>query len=532
MRALTVTQALSDRLNRVPDEAFLHCGALSDGWMTLAELDARSSRLAGGLAALGVHPGDRVAVLAPNRVEMIDTLFAMAKLGSVQVPLNYWLKGDLVHYQLQHCGARVLITDSCGLAIAAPVLPTTAVEQVVLLDAGTRSDGVMFEDLLQAAPIQPVAAQPGDLLSISYTAGTTAAPKGCMLSTGYYAAVGYSYGVRGWVIPGDRIYTSFPLFHASGQLVAFMSALVNDASIAVAPEFHASTFMRDAAALAATTLMGVGASAHAILDRPDNPDDDRHPFRLAVWVPLPAPRQLQFERRFATPVISEGYGQTECVPITASDVHGQRDRTTSGKPAPLIDVEIIDEHGAKVPTGQIGEITVRPRVPHAMFSGYWNQPAEPTNSGGQAWHRTGDAGRQDDSGFITVVDRIRDIIRRRGENVSSLYLENTLREMPGVADVAVCAVPSPLGEDDIKACIVETHTGALNPAAIYEFLRDRVAYFAMPRYVHVRDCLPVNALGRVMKQQLRDEGLPPGCWDFESLQLTVPRDERRASARG
>jgi crotonobetaine/carnitine-CoA ligase len=526
MRPTTVGDALQRRLDRTPDEPFFHCGAATDPWLTFRALDDRARRLAGGLAALGVARGDRVVLLLPNRAEMVELLFAIAALGAVQVPLNSWLKGDFLRYQFADCGAQVLVTDTAGLGTTTNLLGGTGIRDVVVVEG---AGALSYANLLRAEPVDPVRATPGDLLSISYTSGTTADPKGCMLSTGYYAAVGTSYGERGWVVPSDRIYTSFPLFHTSGQMVALMSALVNDASLAVAPEFSASRFRADAVALDATMLLGVGVTASALLDRAAHPEDGAHPFRLASFVPLPPDRQQEFERRFRTPVMAEGYGQTECVPITASPVDGARDRATSGSPAPLVEVRIEAGHGTEAPRGAVGEIVVRPRVPHAMFSGYWGKPADTVAAWADLWHHTGDFGRMDDAGFVTFVDRKKDVIRRRGENVSSAHLEAVLRSLAGVAEVAVCAVPASLGDDDIKVCLVETTPGAVTPEAVFEHLRHRVAYFAMPRYVAVRESLPVNALGRVMKHRLRDEGIPEGCWDFEHLGLVVLRHERRGT---
>ena len=499
--------------------------------MTPGELRDRAARLAGGLASLGTGRGDRVALLMPNRVEMVESLFACANLGAIQVPLNYWIRGEYLRYQLSDCGARVLIADQAGFETAEPLLAGTGIEHVVLLDGETQPGGVRYQELLASAPAEPVAVAPGDLMSISYTSGTTAVPKGCMLSHGYYTQIGRTYAERGWLIAGDREYTAFPLFHVSGQLLGIMSTLVNDASLAVAEEFHASTFVADAAALEATMLFGVGAMANALLNQPRQDTDAAHSLRLAIFAPLAPGRQLEFEDRFRTPVMAEGFGQTECVQVTQSGVNGPRDRGTSGPAAPLYEVRIVDEEDNEVPAGVPGEIVVRPKHAHTMYSGYWNKPEVTVETWRNLWHHTGDFGRMDDNGFMSFVDRMKDRMRRRGENVSSLHLEEVLRGLPGVAEVAVCAVPGQLGDDDIKACIVETAPGALSAAAVFGFLRDRVAYFAIPRYVHIHEALPVNALGRVMKDRLRAEGVPDDGWDLEEQGLVVPKDERRGAGR-
>jgi crotonobetaine/carnitine-CoA ligase len=332
----------------------------------------------------------------------------------------------------------------------------------VLLDEDeVPRDGSRYEDLLTAAPSPPVQARPGDLISIVYTSGTTAEPKGCMLSHGYYTAIGPCCREGGWMVPGNRGYAAFPLFHSSGQLVGIMSTLVNDCSLAVAIEFHASTYMAEAAALDATMLVGAGVIANAVLNQPRQPQDGEHPFRLVLFAPLAPARQLEFEERFRTPVMSEGFGQTESILITQTPINGLRDRATSGRPSPLYEVVIVDADDNPVPGGTAGEIVVRPQHANTMYSGYWNKPEATVAAWSNLWHHTGDFGRMDENGFLTFVDRMKDRLRRRGENVSSVHLEETLRGMPGVADVAVCAVPGQLGDDDIKACVVESEPGAV-----------------------------------------------------------------------
>jgi crotonobetaine/carnitine-CoA ligase len=319
------------------------------------------------------------------------------------------------------------------------------------------------------------------------------------------------------------------MFHTSGQQVSFMSALVNDASIAIVPEFHASTFMADAAAAGATMLIGVGVMGNLILAQPPSPRDGEHSFRLAWWVPMPEERQLEFEKRFNTPVCAEGYGQTECVPVTVTDPTGPRARATSGQPSPLLEVQIVDDNDEAVPMEEFGEIVVRPKVPYATYSGYWKKPEATVDAWRNLWHHTGDFGRLSEDGTITFVDRKKDVLRRRGENVSSLALEGVIRTHSAVADVAVSALPSDVGDDDIRASIVLEEGATLTAEEFFAFMRDRVAYFAIPRYVDLRDSLPINALSRVMKHVLRAEGVPPGAWDLESMGLVVPREERRGT---
>jgi crotonobetaine/carnitine-CoA ligase len=522
----TVDGAFRERLAAEPDAPFVKCGAR---WLTFAELDDRTDRLATGLAALGVGRGAIVATILPNRIETVEILLAVAKLGAVQVPLNYWLKGEFLAYQLADCGASVLIADGPGYAAAAGLLAETGIAQVVTVDEAPPA-ALGYASLFAERGTHCPASEPGDLVSIMYTSGTTAAAKGCMLSTGYYVSVGRAYGLREWCVPGDRMFTGFPMFHTSGQMVAFMTALVNGASISIAPEFHASTFMSEAAADQATLLVGVGVMGNMLLAQPAARDDRARAFRLAVWVPMGETEQWQFEERFRTPVMSEGYGQTECVPITNSLPGGTRHRGTSGQVSPLLEVAIVDDADNEVPLGEAGEIVVRPKVPNAMYSGYWRKPEATVTAWSNLWHHTGDFGRLDADGFVTFVDRKKDVLRRRGENVSALALENVIRQHPAIADVAVSPVPGPFGDDDIKASLVLADGAVLEPGQFHEFLRGKVAYFALPRYVDIRASLPVNALSRVMKHVLRDEGVTGEMWDMERLGLFGSRKDKAASS--
>jgi crotonobetaine/carnitine-CoA ligase len=527
-KGATVDEVFRERLAAAPDAPFVKCGA---HWITFAQLDERTDRLAAGLAALGVGRGTMVATILPNRIETVEILLAVAKLGAVQVPLNYWLKGEFLRYQLGDCGASVLIADGPGYAAARDLLGSTGIERTIVVDdpqPGTTGYADLFGERGSFSP----GSAPDDLVSIMYTSGTTAEAKGCMLSTGYYVAVGRAYGLREWCLPGDRMFTGFPMFHTSGQMVAFMTALVNGASISIAPQFHASTFLSDAAADGATMLVGVGVMGNLLLAQPPRPDDGAQSFRLAVWVPMGEAEQRQFEERFATPVMSEGYGQTECVPITNSRPGGRRERGTSGLVSPLLEVAIVDGEDHQVPFGEAGEIVVRPKVPNAMYSGYWGKPDITVTTWSNLWHHTGDFGRMDADGFVTFVDRKKDVLRRRGENVSALALENTVRTHPAVADVAVSPVPGTFGDDDIKASIVLADGAALAPAEFFEFMRERVAYFAMPRYLDIRASLPVNALSRVMKHVLRDEGVTDAMWDLERLGLVAGKGGSARTAAG
>ncbi len=526
----SIGDLLARRAESEPDRRFVRCDS---PWLTFGDVHERSDRLAAGLAEFGVKQGERVALISPNRIEYIITFFACAKLGAVVVPVNTFLRGDFLRYQLGDSQAATLITDSAGLREASGLVAgLPELRRVVALDDGeVPALGVEVAAYGKLASVDgpPPRPQlsPSDLAGVLYTSGTTGLPKGCMMSHGYYMAIPRPYFENGWYGAGDTILTPFPLFHTSGQAITLMAGLTEGAALCFESEFHAGSFITRARDVGATVLWGVGAMGMAVLAQPPAETDQDHAVRLAMWVPMPPESQAAFEDRFGIPVISEGYGQTECTPVTMNNFTGQRKRHTAGPPTSNYDVRLVDDDDRDVPVGEVGEIVVRPRKPNVMFLGYWNRPDATVAASRNLWHHTGDSGRADEDGFITFVDRKKDALRRRGENVSSMEVEAAIMRHPAVERAAVHAVPSELTEDDIKVCLVLAGDATLSPADIFAFCKAHLPYFAVPRYVEVLDALPVNAMGRVMKHVLRERGLTPDTWDLEALGFVIGRDERR-----
>ncbi len=527
----TIASLLSSQASLCPDRPYIKCGG---DWLTLGDLDGIADRLAQGLADLGVTKGDRVAVLLSNCQELIEVFFACAKLGAILVPVNCFLKGEFLRHQLADAEPRVLVSDDIGHRAALDADPDSTVQRRVLVGDGDLGESVTatpYRELmvkgLEPSALPQIHAH--DPLAILYTSGTTGRSKGCIISNGYYFGNAKANRDADWVIPDDRILTAFPLFHMGGQHV-MVSALANEASVCVQTAFSASTFMADAIAEGVTSLFGVGPMAMALLAQPETetPDPARR-FRMAMFTPLSESAQRAFRDRFGTPLVAGGYGQTECSPITSSDLRGVRKPGTVGRPVDHLEVAIVDGTDCPVAPGQVGEIVVRPRIPNMVFSGYWNNPDATVKASANLWHHTGDYGTLDSDGFLTYVDRKTDSLRRRGENLSSFELESAIMKHPGVAQVAITAVESPLGEDDIKATVVWQAGASATPAEMFEFFRDVLPYFAIPRYLEAREALPAGPLGRVMKHVLRAEGVGERTWDLEEMGFRVETDARRGT---
>jgi carnitine-CoA ligase len=543
MARMTVADLLEQRAAEHSEKTLVTCDQERRTYRQAADVAAR---LAAALTATGVTAGDRVAFLVPNRMERIDLFFACARLGAVQVPVNTFLKGEFLRYQLADCGAATAVVDGPGLVAVAPLLPALPeLRRLIVLydDAGegpavqvpATVEVIRFADLEGRAPgdLELPLPAPDDLAAIVYTSGTTGPSKGCLINQGYYVHIGAVWQAALELRPDDVYFTAFPLFHLSGQALALMATLHRGATLVLEPAFSASTFMARAGAVGATVVMGVGAMAQAVLATPPADSDRSHSVRLCSWIPLPEAKQLEFEARFGTVVSAEGYGQTECAPVTFSPVSAPRRRTTAGQPAPWLDVRLVDDDDVEVATGEVGEIVVRPLEPDSLFQGYWGRDRDTVVAFRNLWHHTGDYGRMDADGFVTFVDRKKDALRRRGENVSSMELEAAILRHPRITEVAVHAVESAATEDDIKACIVaEVEPSELTPDELFEFFADALPYFAVPRYVELVPELPKNALGRVLKHELRARGVTPATWDFEKLGLVVDHDRRRGGGSG
>jgi carnitine-CoA ligase len=524
----TATRVVGDRLRawakNEPERPFFRCGG---DWLSFGDVDRITDAVAGGLDRLGITKGDRVAVILPNCEQALLGTLALAKLGAIQVPINPFLKGEFLRYQLADSGATCVISDASGLGEVLGLRAQLPDLQHLVSTDGLTAEAISFDALADSGlpcPDNQVVAR--DTMSIMYTSGTTGLPKGCVLSQGYYMFL-----PRGWLMhwyrPGDRVITPMPLFHIAGQGMTLMSSLQAGIPATFLTAFSASQFLTECRSAAATFAFGVGPMGMAILATQPASDDRDHGLRIAMFPPLSPSARADFARRFGIEVVTHAYGQTECNPVALNPLAAHGDIPGAlGMPAPWLDVKLVDEDDNAVPQGVPGEIAIRPREPMVMFDGYWANPAATVAASRDLWHHTGDMARQDASGVLVYFDRKKDAIRRRGENISCVEVEAAMIKHPKIAAVATHGVDSPLGEDDLKAWIVLTPGATVTPGELHTFLKEQLPYFAVPRYVQFIDELPTNALNRVQKFKLREVG-NDDAWDFERLGLHIERDQRR-----
>ena len=515
-----------------PERRFLTIGAVD---RTYGEVRHDAWRFAGGLVARGIARGDRVAVMSPTSIESVTSLLGIAGLGAVAVPLNIYLKGEPLVHQLVSSGCTALVADEAGIAmvrgLAADLPDLRFIVQVdggaSLLPAGPL-DVVPFADLLEAAPLTPVDPSDADTYTVLYTSGTTGLPKGCVVSHGMTKHWSRYTEALSALTDDDVVFTAAPLFHVGGQ-TPLLGALSLGIPVVLESGFSASRYLARATEVGGTVAVAVGWIAQALLKQPPSPDDRNHTLRAMSTVQLSVGEQEQFLERFGIRALTRQYGQTECYPISYNVFDEQDIGPTAGKPAPDLVVDLHDAEGRSVEVGQVGEIVVRPRVPHALFERYWGDDAATVEAFTGLWFHTGDLGRMVD-GEIQYVDRKKDSMRRRGENVSAFELERSLLRAPGVVEVAVHGVEIE-GELDqaIKACLVVSDPAAFDLEALAAHMARELPYFAVPQFVELVPELPRNASGRVMKDQLRRVGINAGTNDLVAMGLGVTRDQRRAT---
>jgi carnitine-CoA ligase len=495
-----------------------------DGHLTYAELRDQAQRVAGALVALGVAPGDRVATMLRPSLDYLAAWFGVVWAGAVDVPVNVDFKGEFLRHVIGGSEARVLIIDERWLGrLDGLELPDL---RAVVVAGGTHEvpggpAGLTLSDALAHEPLPRVPRDEYDLAYIMFTSGTTGPSKGAMHSN--RSAL---WNVRSWIdilqlTSSDVAYSMFPLFHVTARSAVATSAIWAGAPIVIRDGFSATRFWDDVRESGATYFAYMGAVIHLLWSQPERPDDADHSARRAFGAAAPPAVAEAFERRFGLKLI-EVYGSTELGPATAPTVTRDR-RGTMGVACPHVELEIHDDRDRRVPAGTPGEIVVRPTEPHGLFQGYWREPEATLEAFRNLWFHTGDQGYLDDDGFLTFTDRIKDSIRRRGENISSFEVERAVQTHDAVLECAAYAVPSELTEEEVMIAVVPRDGVTIDPVDVLAHCVEVIPRFAVPRYLRVVDALPKTPSQRIQKYKLRDDGITPDTVDREALGIQVPR---------
>jgi crotonobetaine/carnitine-CoA ligase len=499
------------------------------GALTYGVFDEQASRVANALGELGLAKGDKAAIQLANSPEYLAAWFGMARAGIVEVPLNVGLRGDLLAYVLNQaeCSAFVVAAEWLPRLAAIAGRLETLRHVVVVGEADGDAGGVAtipFAELLTAdATRSPVVVEPHDVSVILFTSGTTGPSKGVVLShnANFRLATVATIDVMDYA-EDERLYTAFPLFHVNAKYTSVLPAMILDrGSLVMRDRFSASRFWDVCRAEDVTAFNFMGALLLMLQKQPERPDDLDNPVRKGFGAPAPAAITPDFERRFGVQ-LCEMYGTTEFGNATGNRP-SDRVIGSCGRALPDCEVEIHDEHDNPLPPGVEGEIVVRPRTPHQMIEEYYRMPEASLQAFRNLWFHSGDRGRTDENGFFYYVDRMKDAIRRRGENISSWEVEQVLNAHDAVEESAALGVPSELTEEEVLVVVKLKPAHELAPEALLDFAQERLPHFAVPRYVRFVDELPKNPAQRIEKYRLREEGVTADTWDRESVGYVVVR---------
>jgi long-chain acyl-CoA synthetase len=471
--------------------------------LSYGELDQASDRLACGLAASGIGPGDAVALQLPNIPQFLIAYFGILKAGGVVVPLNVLLKAPEVAFHLRDSSAKMLITWAGALGEAASGAAEAGVS--LLYAVGDAAGAVPFGELLSAAPAgRPLARRdPADTAVIMYTSGTTGRPKGAELTHMQLYMNADIPGRLFDVQPDDIVITVLPLFHVFG-LSSIMNVCVRfGCTMSLIPRFDPATVLAAIERDRATIFEGVPAMFIALLACAELGSHDVSSLRIAIsgGASIPAPVLDSFEERFGV-LILEGYGLTETASTTTFNVSATDRRAYSvGKPIWGTQTEVWDADGRPQPpgAGNVGEVVTRGM--HVM-KGYLNRPEDTGSVFTDDWFHTGDLGYFDEDGYLYIVGRSKELIIRGGYNVYPAEIESVLHEHPAVAEAAVIGIPDDRLGEEVMAVLTVRAGAALTVPEVIAFCKARVAAYKYPRVIEIRDWLPKNALGKILKDQL------------------------------
>jgi len=512
---------LTRQAERYGDRVLLVSGETRWTYTQTAAIAAASAQT---LVDAGIKPGDRVALMCSNRSEFLQIYLGCAWLGAIVVPINTALRG----FQLSHIFRN---SHPSLLAVEAPFLAAIdTVETDVEIPSHSWMIGAATET--SEARISPVplpalsggaaagSVRPGDTVAILYTSGTTGPAKGVccpqaqLFWWGIYSA--RALGIR----EGDVLFTTLPLFHTNA-LNAFYQAVLNGCTYVLEPKFSASGFWAAARRHDATVGYLLGAMASMLLAQPGTDDDRAHQLRVALGGGVPPQIHGPFLERFGVPLV-DGYGSTETNFVFAGSIPSDRPGTM-GYLADGIEARIVDADDSELPDEQVGELVLRAREPFAFATGYFCMPEKTVEAWRNLWFHSGDRVVRDPDGCYRFIDRMKDSIRRRGENVSSWEVEQVIQSHPAVAACAIYPLPSELGEDEVAVAILLESGQPLEPVDVIRHCEGKIAYFAIPRYVRIVNQMPLTDNGKIRKGALRDAGVTTDTWDREEAKVNVRR---------
>lgn len=530
----TIGRILADKADRIGERTFLIWQGRK---ITYSEIEAMTNRYANGFTAHGIGHGDHVAVMLPNCPEFFGVVWGLGKIGAVAVPLNTAAKGDMLRYFIDQSDATCVVVDDEWVDRVSAIsdqLPKVRsyiyrgprpVAQCGVGSAAAPARALGELESPDASRPPPERVRHDDLHLIMYTSGTTGPSKGVMCPHSQGQAVGRALAADFGYRPDDVLYTCLPLFHGNAIWYTCYAALWADAAIALSPRFSASRFWDEIRDSGATQFNTLGAMTNIIWKLPPGPHERATRLRLCMTVPVPKEIYAAMQARYGITLTSV-YAMTENFAMTRFTPDDPPEKAGSaGSSRGACDLRIVDDEQHDLPAGEVGEIWMRPLIQGAMMKGYYKMPAETAREFVDGWFRTGDRGYLDADGYLYFVDRKKEAIRRRGENISAYEVELILSRHPSILEVAAIPVASEMSEDDVMVYVVTKPGESLTHADVVHFAAEHMSYFMVPRFVDFIDALPKTASEKIEKYKLKQDAQARRAelWDREREGIEVKR---------
>jgi len=517
-RERTIGKILDGKAKENGDKAFLY---FKDEVASYEQVNERANSVANGFLNMGLRKGDKVALLLDNCLEFFYVWFGLTKVGIIAVPISPAHKGTILQHMLNNSDAQILVIgrnyvenlksliDNIPSLTTLIVCPNKDELQIQRLNL------VSYPELLKNPCTSPkVDVKNCDIAGILFTSGTTGVSKGIMLTNECFIWSGEETLKETGFTSRDVWFLNTPLSHQIALGMGLMVALLSDGALAFVERFSVRAFWDEVKKYNATVWCGIGAMLNFIYKQPPTLNDVNNPLRHVISPGIHKDLHKPFEERFGL-IVTNDYGMTEVNPISYP-LHIDRKKLcldNCGKSPRDLEVRIFSDDDEELPPNQSGEIVVRPKRPYIMMQGYYKMPEETVKAWRNLWFHTGDLGYKDEEGCLHIVDRKKDVIRRRGENISSKELESIVNSHPAVSESAAVGVPSEVGEEDVKVVVRLKKGNALSAEELIAFCKERMAFFMIPRYIEFIDSFPVTSTGRIQKIKLR--AITSNTWDRE-----------------
>ncbi len=520
---------LEDKAEKLKDEVFVY---YKDKKISFKELNNNANRVGNYFIERGVKKGDKICVMMTAKPEYLYAWFGLSKIGVVEVPINTAYKGDLLEYIINICDAKIMLVDEQFLdRIKMIEKDLKNIENLIVLSEKSEDEISnptafkisSFRELLKGSDSDPtVELDAGELICLLFTSGTTGLSKGAMIPVNYMYRLGFRHAQITRYHSKDVSYCYLPFFHIAGKMVA-IACLLAEAKMVMRDRFSVNEFWKDVRKYKITIFFQLGGIMNMLYSQPEKKDDAVNPLEKGYCVPIAYEIAEDFIKRFGIKKLVECYGATEDGLVLSTPWEGRQKKRSCGKPGNLYEVIIADENDTEVTPGNPGEILIRTKEPYSMMLGYYKMPEETNKALKNFWFHSGDQGYMDKDGWFFFKDRMKDVVRRRGENISSFEVEKVINKHPKIAESAVFAVPSQLGEDEVMAVVILKKGKKMEPEELIAFCEDKMAYFAVPRYVEFRDSLPRTPTEKIEKYKLKTQGLTKNTWDREKAGYKLKR---------